>query len=215
MQMLIRFSKAATIAAMLLGTAALAQNASQNRGRHNPDANSDGIVTRAEATAAATARFAQLDVNGDGRLTSEDRAAGQERRRGEAFGRIDSDGNGAISRTEWDAHGAQMATHRSERRGHRAERGGEGGQAGGGAGQGMRRHDRAAGAVAAMAHMADTNGDQAIDRTEFLAAATTRFDRGDTNHDGSITAAERDAHRAQMRERMERRRGPATPATGG
>ncbi|MEQ1724661.1 MAG: hypothetical protein ABL882_01890 [Sphingopyxis sp.] len=217
MQMLIQFSKAASLAAMMLGTAALAQNVPQNHGRHSPDANGDGTITRAEANAAAEARFARMDANGDGRLTSEDRAAGQERRRGEIFGRIDGDGNGNISRAEWDAHAAQMAAHRSERREQRAERHGAHGQAGGGARTGhmMRRQAHRAGAMAAMAHMADSNNDDAIDRAEFMAAATQRFDRGDTNHDGSVTAAERDAHRAQMRERRGRHRGAGAPPTGG
>ncbi|MEQ1509772.1 MAG: hypothetical protein ABL909_05145 [Sphingopyxis sp.] len=202
--MISRIALGISATALLIGASALAQN----HERHNPDANGDGTVTRAEANEAANARFARMDANGDGRLTTEDRTAGQERHRGEMFGRIDSDGNGNISRAEWDAHAAQRATHAAERR---AARGAEGA----GARQRMRHHGRRAGGMAAMAHRADTNNDQAIDRAEFMAAATQRFDRGDTNHDGSVTAAERDAHRAQMRERRGRHRGAGAPATGG
>ncbi|MEQ1688546.1 MAG: hypothetical protein ABL874_08230 [Sphingopyxis sp.] len=202
--MISRISLGITLATLMLGSAAVAQN----HERRGPDANNDGTITRAEASAAAQARFVRMDANGDGRLTAEDRAAGQERRRGEIFGRIDGDGNGNISRAEWDAHAAQRTAHRVERR---SARSGDGA----GAGHMMRRRAHRAGAMAAMAHMADTNTDQAIDRTEFMAAATQRFERGDTNHDGSVTTAERDAHRAQMRERRGRHRGAGAPPTGG
>lgn len=183
------------LSAVLLAGSAV--GVAQMHQRQNPDANGDGNITRAEATAAAETHFARMDANGDGRLTSDDRAAGQQRRHAEAFARVDSDGNGAISRAEWDAHGTQMATHRAERREQRGQHGDNA----------TRRLDRAAGAMAVMAHMADTNGDHAIDRTEFVVAATRRFERADTNHDGMISAAEHEAHRAQRRERRGRHRG--------
>lgn len=39
------------------------------------DANHDGVVTKAEFTAAAAQRFARLDTNNDGRVTPEERQA--------------------------------------------------------------------------------------------------------------------------------------------
>lgn len=53
----------------------------------------------------------------------------------------------------------------------------------------------------------DTNGDGAIDRSEFRAQAARRFDRVDANRDGTIDAAERQAARDAMGDRIGRERG--------
>lgn len=55
------------------------------RGLMRYDANKDGAVDRAEWKAAQEARFKELDVNGDGKLTQE-----------ELFARTPIDGNGAL-----------------------------------------------------------------------------------------------------------------------
>lgn len=53
---------------------------------------------------------------------------------------------------------------------------------------------------------ADTNGDGAISKAEFVAAALKRFDMLDANHDGTVTKAERQAAFQKMRmERKDRR----------
>ena len=56
----------------MAGGVALAQPGNRAAGA---EANNDGNVTRAEAQAAATARFVRMDANNDGRLTPEDRSA--------------------------------------------------------------------------------------------------------------------------------------------
>lgn len=71
----------------LAGTAYAAQDQAQptppavgmhrhHRGHGDPlarmDANKDGVVTRAEAIAAADARFAKTDTNGDGKITQDE-----------------------------------------------------------------------------------------------------------------------------------------------
>ena len=210
MKTLAKFSIGAAAIALLAGGIAIAQPGD----RPNPDANGDGNVTRTEATAHATAMFARRDANGDGRLTPEDRTAAQARRHAERFAAIDSDNNGNITRTEWDAHHTAMMAARANdddddddgrgpgRRGHHGRHGDEHGRGG----DDMGGEDRGR-----MARLADTNNDNAIDRTEFVAAAAARFQRADANNDGTVTAAERAAHRAQMRDRADRR-GNVAPA---
>lgn len=56
----------------------------------------------------------------------------------------------------------------------------------------------------------DMNGDGVVTRDEFIAAATRRFDRMDTNHDGKLDQAERDA----MRQRRMARSGDMGPDGG-
>ena len=53
----------------------------------------------------------------------------------------------------------------------------------------------------------DTNGDGAIDRTEYRAQQMRRFDRIDTNKDGKIDQDERQAARDWMESRMGSRAG--------
>lgn len=204
-----KFTIGAAAIALAAGGVAIAQTNSAGNRPPAADANNDGNVTRAEAQAAATARFARMDANSDGRLTPEDRTAARARRHGEMFTTMDSDRNGSISRTEWDAHHAQMAQNRAARaedRGdddageHRGRGHGRHGMRHGGRGGGEGREGRGMG----MARAADTNNDNAVDRTEFLAAATTRFQRADTNNDGTISAAEHQAQRERMRERRGR-----------
>lgn len=78
------------------------------------DANSDGIVTRAEMERLAATRFARLDINKDGRITSDDRSAQSDddtaARRGKRAGhmgmgwmRADRDGDKAVSPAEFTA----------------------------------------------------------------------------------------------------------------
>lgn len=196
-----KFAIGAAVVALTAGGVALAQPGERAA---TVDANNDGAVTRAEAQAAATARFARMDANNDGRLTAEDRAAVRERRHGERFTAMDSDRNGSISRAEWDAHRAQMA----QRRAARSDDDDDGDRRGRGHGRhGMRHGGEGEGRGMAMGRRADTNGDNAVDRAEFLAAANTRFQRVDANNDGTISTAERQATRERMRDRRDDRRG--------
>lgn len=156
--------------------------------RIRADANGDGNLARAEAMAAAEVRFARMDANGDGRIDQADRAAGRERRREAMFTAMDANRDGSVTRAEFDAAGEAMDARRAERREVRAERGGEGRRM-----QRMRGERR--GAQMAMARMADSNNDRAIDRAEFMAAAEARFARADADRNGIVTAAERQALR--------------------
>ncbi len=190
-----RFALTAAAIALTGATAAVAQTGLPVAGeRARPDANGDGTLTRAEAAAHAEAQFARMDANRDGRVTSEDRAAGQERRRTETFSRMDADNNGSITRAEWDRAGEAMA----ERRAGRGERSEAAGRQEGGPearGRGGRRGQMGR----TMMARADANSDGAIDRSEFVAAATARFDRLDADRDGSVSAAERQAQRGRGR----------------
>ena len=47
----------------------------------------------------------------------------------------------------------------------------------------------------------DANGDGTISKDEFRAPMLARFDRMDADHNGTVTRAERDAARAERRER--------------
>lgn len=187
-------------AAALAGSAVMAQSPMS---KASPDRN----VTRAEATAHATARFQRMDINGDGVVDAADRAARAEQR----FSKADTNGDGELSQIEMTAmHQARKARHtaanqdRAEQRQARmAERFAkmDADQSGGlsqaelsamhemrGKRGGMR-----------MLAMADTNGDKAISSAEFTAAAIARFDRADANGDGTLTTAERKAAREAMR----------------
>lgn len=199
----IRLLVAATALAGLSG-AVLAQEAPG--ARPNADADGNRILTRAEATAHAEAMFSRMDVNGDGRLSPEDREAGRERRAGEMFARMDADANGSISRAEWDSAGEMREARRAERQERRAGAG-EGAQARGERGRAFQGHRRGRMGMALMAQ-ADRDGDRTVSRAEFLEASAQRFARMDANGDGSVTADERATARPQ-------RRGPGRPGGPG
>ncbi|MBI1186225.1 MAG: hypothetical protein GC206_02665 [Alphaproteobacteria bacterium] len=121
------------LAALALASVATAEDSPARAPHQRPDlraadANGDGAVSRAEFTAAHAARFAQMDANGDGVIDASERPA---RRRGpprdgaaappagaqEAGARPprgmrpDADGDGRITRAEFDASLAAMFDH--------------------------------------------------------------------------------------------------------
>lgn len=66
---------AALLGATLLGGGAYAATQTAAPAAHGPmraDTNKDGVITRAEAIAAAEARFAKADANKDGKLTGDE-----------------------------------------------------------------------------------------------------------------------------------------------
>jgi len=74
------------------------------------DANDDGKVTKAEMEVARKARFDAIDANGDGTLTTEEMEAarpgpGRLEGRRPFMLRMDSDGDGAVSRAEFETAG--------------------------------------------------------------------------------------------------------------
>lgn len=189
---------AATLAATALtGTVAAAQSAPAAAARPLPaaamldaDANKDGVVTRAEAGAAADARFAAIDTDRDGKITREERRTTRPARhpgagadgkitRAEALARAaarfdaaDANHDGTLTADERPARGAHAGGKQGERRLHGP------------------RGDRR---------------DSEVTQAQFRDGALRLFDRADANHDGRVTAQERDAMRLVMRARMAER----------
>ncbi len=173
-----------------------------------PGADGNAVQTRADAQARATQMFAKMDANKDGKLDATDRAAQRAERQAKIFASLDADGNGSISKAEWDKHGADRAAKRAERGEKRAEAG----EAGDGKRHhGMRGgHGKRGGHHGMMMGKADTDGDEAISQAEFQTAALARFDAADANKDGQVTAEERQAQRGAWR--AKRGAAPAAPA---
>jgi hypothetical protein len=176
--------------AALLGVAGIAS--AQPGDRPGPDAD----VTRQQVAERIDRAFARMDANHDGRFTPDEARAGREQRRGEMrarmFDRLDANHDGNISRDEFaEAHamrGGPGGRHRFMRHmGPDGPRGPEG------RGPGMRG--------------GRMFGEQGFVTAEQMRArALARFDRADSNHDGTLTAAERREAREHRREhRMERR----------
>lgn len=175
-----------TALTLVAGGAALAQQAPQDPPRAaRGDKDGDGRISKAEFVDGRVGRLSALDANRDGTVTPEEMQAGREARRAQgadrAFARMDADGNGAITRAEFDASRAE----RGERRAERGERrGGRGMHRGGRRGPGMER------------------GPVVI--AEAQSRAEQGFARLDANGDGYVTAEERQAQRAERRERRSR-----------
>lgn len=150
------------------------------------DANHDGVVTRAEATALLEKRFAELDANHDGKISPEERQAkrqaDRDRRRAERFAALDTDKNGQLSLQEFSAP--------------RPERGPDGngpgldGMGPGGAHHGGMRHG---GPKFGWGRGPDRGPEGDVTKADFMRPGLTYFDLLDSNDDGKITMAERDA----------------------
>src|SRR3546814_16012969 len=97
------------------------------------------------------------------------RAAKRAERQAKRFARLDGDGDGSISKAEWDQHGADRAAKRAERGEKRAAAG----EAGQGKRHAMRRHNGQRGGQPGikMIGKAATDGGQA-DRAEGRRAGT-------------------------------------------
>jgi Ca2+-binding EF-hand superfamily protein len=206
--------------AILAGTAlltvagvALAQGGPGER----PDRNAD--VTRQQVIERTDQRFARLDANNDGRFTPEEMRAAGEARRAERqtrmFDRMDLDHNGSITREEMTQAHSQMREHRGEggMGGHRGMRhrgphgpGGPGGPEGAGA---HAEHGGPGGPGGHGMRGERMFGEQGfITREQMRERALARFDAADADHNGTVTAAERQAARGAMRQgRRERRPG--------
>ena len=156
------------------------------------DANQDGVLNREDRGARQANRFAETDADGNGEVTLSEIDAAREARRAERaemrtewFAQADSDGSGGLSQEEMMA--ARQAL--GERRGGRGMRG------------------RRGGGAMAMLRRADTNGDQAVSRSEFDAAVEARFARMDKDGSGTISAEEREAAKQARRAARDERRG--------
>ena len=194
-----------TLGAALVAVPVLAAPGGAAKG----DADGNGVLTRAEAQASATQMFAKMDANKDGKLDAADRTVQHAERQAKMFASLDADGNGSISKAEWDQHSAD----RAEKRAERGEKRAAAGEAGEGKRDVMRGHHGKRGGHHGMGGRmmgkADTDGDKAISEAEFQTAALARFDAADANKDGQVTAEERKAQRGEWR--AKRGVAPAAP----
>lgn len=207
-KVLLAAAGAAVLAAGACGLAQ-AQNAPADGARHRfleADANTDGVLTRAEFDAGREAAFARLDTDHNGQLTRQEMRAeraerGPRGRRGDRHGgpprleRADANNDGNITRDEFlagpiemfsriDANhdGVIQASERPERpeRGERGERGERRGE----------RPDRP---------NPDADGNGTFSRAEFAAMGAHMFERLDANNDGRVTQEEAQAARGHHR----------------
>ena len=189
-----KFTILAGLGTLAVAGVALAQ-AGQGPGTFGFDRNAD--VTRQQVIQRADERFARLDVNHDGRATPDEARQAAEQRRAEfaarMFDRMDANHDGSVTRAEFDQARTQMHEGRGEGRG----------------GMHARGHGRHGGH--GMRGMRGGGGERMFGQQGFLTQeqmrqqALARFDRADANHDGTLTAAERQQSREAFRQhRMER-----------
>ncbi|MFC4254082.1 hypothetical protein GRI97_01515 [Altererythrobacter xixiisoli] len=176
-------------ATLMAGGAAFAQGPAPARPAPGAD------ITRAQVQERATATFARMDANKDGKIDAADREVRQRAR----FDRLDADKNGAISFAEFttrperperaEARPQGEPGQRAERRRGRGHRGGGFGMFGPGPG-----------------------AKDGMTQAEFVAAALARFDQADTDRNGVLTQAERKAARPERPERGPRGERAPRPA---
>lgn len=77
------------------------------------DTNGDGMISRAEAAALPriAKHFDAIDANRDGQLTFDEIRAYHEARRGEHWMKLDTNGDGLVSRAEAQAGAPRLAEH--------------------------------------------------------------------------------------------------------
>lgn len=157
---------------------------------HHARADPNRQITRAEFVDARIARLTALDTNRDGVVSPEERAAAMQAHRaeraGDRFAKLDANGDGSISRAEFDAGHAARPD-----RGPRAERAGH-------------REGRRGGAHRAMRGQGRERGPVVI--AEASAKLGERFDKMDADRDGVISADERRAAVSAQREQRQERR---------
>lgn len=161
-------------------------------------------IKRSDVEARVKEHFAKADANRDGIVVWEEVAAQRAEHRGERadahFSAMDKDGNGSISRAEFDAAHAAKADQSGARRGDAGKPGrAMGGRHAGG-------HDGMKGG-GLMFHRADADRDGKLTLAEALVPALERFDRADANKDGTLSAEERKAAREARRGMRRERRG--------
>lgn len=132
-------------------------------------------------------RMAAIDIDGDGNITAEERAA----HRATMFDQMDADGDGYLSEQEVEAFRAAKRAEHQQKRAEMMEKRQE------------HRREMMEQRKAAM----DSDGDGAISRDEFVVAESPRLAKIDTNGDGVISAEERAAmaerRKAKKAERSE------------
>lgn len=194
----------AVLAACFTATAFAQSDAPPPADGHRP--HMQAPRTRAETAARVRANFARLDANEDGVLTQDElRPHGpspteRQAMRDRMFAAMDKDGNGQISKAEFDGFHADHGRHR---RGGKPE---ENAEANGRPDGGMRHHDWHRMMAGMMFRRADADHDGKVTLAEAEKAALDRFDRIDTDHDGTISDAEREAAHQRMAARFRERR---------
>ncbi len=142
-------------------------------------------MTRSAVQAEAERRFTALDTNKDGVLSPEERKAAvtaeMKERSDRMFADMDKDGNGSISRAEFDAARLARPGGRHFRAGHDRKGPGMAGRYGG------PRPD--------MGARADTNA--SVTKADFVNRRLAMFDRRDSNKDGTISPNERGTFRGK------------------
>lgn len=176
-----RFTLGIAVAALALGGAAFAA------GEAPMGHDGDKAQTRAEARAQAEKLFAMMDANHDGKLDEADREAMRAQHQGKMFDRMDANHDGTISREEFAA-------------GHK----GMGKDGPPPEGPGQMRHMMMGMMIM---HKADPNHTGVVGKDAFVGAALAMFDAADTNHDGTLSPAERKAAHEKMRAMMRGRMG--------
>ena len=155
------------------------------------DADGDHRLSQAEFVGRRLERLTAADADRDGSVTAEERRAAararMDRRADTRFERLDADGDGMISKAEFDARREHRAEARAERGARRAHRGFAGRPAR------HARHDR----------RMEARGPVAI--AEVQARTEAAFARLDADHDGYVTIAERQTVRADRREHRRER----------
>ncbi|RIA46651.1 EF hand domain-containing protein [Hephaestia caeni] len=132
-----KFVVAGLLAGTLFGGAALAAQATPApdaqprapRAMPKIDTDGSGTISRAEMLAAAEARFARRDANGDGQLSGDEMRAphkhrshrgqrghrGGHRGHGDMLKHLDTNGDGVVTRAEAEAAGATRAAKHFDR----------------------------------------------------------------------------------------------------
>jgi EF hand len=177
----------------------------------------EGPKTRTQVQARVKEHFAAMDQNKDGFVTTEERtamhAAKMAEMQGAHFSAMDTNKDGSISRAEFDAghlggpdgahegHGAMGMGKMDHAMGHGGEEGASVTETKGPDGKIMRRvivkrHDGGM-----MMERADANNDGKVSLDEAMVPALARFDRIDTDKDGTISDKERAAAQEVRKER--------------
>jgi Ca2+-binding EF-hand superfamily protein len=80
------------------------------------DTNGDGMISRDEAKALPmiSKHFDEIDANRDGQITAEELRAFHEKRRSDHWKKLDTDGDGRVSRAEAQANSPRLFQHFDE-----------------------------------------------------------------------------------------------------
>lgn len=151
------------------------------------DTNADGNITRAEAEASIAARFAEIDANSDGFVTQDEMKTHHEAKRAEM-------------KAKWEAKKAEGEAAGKPAREGRMNRDKDPAKA---AEWQAKRAEKSAERWAAM----DSDGDGRLSLAEFTAEHIKFFDKMDADNNGTITKAEIDAAKSNMKERRGEWRG--------